>query len=87
MHTAKNSIAEGLLAFSESSAKVQFASFCAWGLSHRRRVKTAGQIKARCADGRTYCFSTESAKEAFLMDSAENASKAKVAYGYGRADG
>lgn len=82
MGIRSNSIAAGLLALSARSSESQFSNQCAWGLSLRKHVKTDGQIRAACSDGRTYCFSTEAAMASFLRDSGNNAKKAREAFGY-----
>src|SRR5262249_50585221 len=58
-------------------AKGEFDNSCAMGLAEGQTVKTDCSINWTAPDGKVYCFSRESSKEAFLQNSTENIQKAK----------
>jgi len=57
--------------------KGEFDNSCAMGLAEGQTVKTDCSINWTAPDGKVYCFSRESSKEAFLKNSAENIKKAQ----------
>ena len=56
---------------------VQFGGQCAQGLSQGRHVMTNCAVTWSDKDGKVYCFSSESAKKAFLESPAANLQKAR----------
>jgi YHS domain-containing protein len=58
-------------------AKGEFDNSCTFGLTTGQVVKTDCSINWTAPDGKIYCFSRESSKEAFLKNPAENIQKAK----------
>ena len=59
------------------AAPVQFGGQCAEGLSQGRHVMTNCAVTWTDKDGKVYCFSSESAKKAFLESPAANLQKAR----------
>jgi len=60
-----------------TAAKGEFDNSCAMGLAEGQTVKTDCSVNWTAEDGKVYCFSTETSKEAFLKNPAENLAKAK----------
>src|SRR6516225_4651281 len=60
-----------------SPPKGEFDNSCTFGLARGQVVKTDCSINWTAPDGKVYCFSRESSKEAFLKNSAENIKKAQ----------
>ena len=60
-----------------SSSQVQFDGQCVEGLAQGQHVATDCSIKWTDKDGKVYCFSSESAKKAFLQDPNGNLQKAR----------
>ena len=58
-------------------AKGEFDNSCTFGLTKGQVVKTDCSINWTAPDGKVYCFSRESSKEAFLQNPTENIQKAK----------
>src|SRR5262252_6403434 len=58
-------------------AKGEFDNSCTFGLTTGQVVKTDCSINWTAPDGKIYCFSRESSKEAFLKNPAENIQKAR----------
>lgn len=59
-----------LFAFSSNAFSGEFDNHCTYGLSKHTLHKTDCSINA-LFDGKTYCFSSEGAKDAFLFDEAD----------------
>ena len=57
--------------------KGEFDNSCTFGLTKGQVVKTDCSINWTAPDGKVYCFSRESSKEAFLQNPTENIQKAK----------
>src|SRR4029077_14245885 len=55
----------------------EFDNSCTFGLTKGHVVKTDCSINWTAPDGKVYCFSRESSKEAFLQNPTENIQKAK----------
>ena len=70
-----------LLAFSISSQAGEFKDECAWGLANDKHVATDCKVNALGKDGKTYCFSSESARTSFMKDPIVNAKKAGEVFG------
>ncbi len=81
MRTISYFITAGLLAFSVSALAGEFKDECAWGLANDKHVKTDCKLNMVGTDGKTYCFSNEKAKEAFMKDPTANIKKAKEVFG------
>ena len=62
------------------SIKGEFANSCAMGLARKEQISTDCSINWKAGDGKTYCFSNEEAKGAFLKDPDGNLAKAKEFY-------
>ena len=58
-------------------AKGEFDNSCAFGLTQGQTVQTDCSINWTAPDGKVYCFSRESSKEAFLKNPTENIQKAR----------
>src|SRR6476469_5043960 len=58
-------------------ANGEFDNSCTFGLTKGQVVKTDCSINWTAPDGKVYCFSRESSKEAFLQNPTENIQKAK----------
>jgi len=59
------------------AAEGEFGDSCAMGLADGQIVQTDCSVNWTDEDGRVYCFSSESSKEAFLKDPEGNIAKAK----------
>ena len=59
------------------AAEGEFDDQCTMGLASGQNVKTDCSVNWTDEDGHVYCFSSESAKEAFLKDPAGNLKKAR----------
>ena len=57
-----------LLAQTMGAAAGEFDDSCAMGLASGQKVKTDCSVNWTNADGKVYCFSSESSKEAFLKN-------------------
>lgn len=73
--------AAALLACSVSAFAGEFKNECAWGLSNGKHVSTDCSVNALGKDGKTYCFSTEKARESFMKDPVAHAKKATEVFG------
>lgn len=71
----------GLLALSASAFAGEFGNECAWGLANSKHVKTECKVNAVREDGKTYCFSSDKAMEAFMKDVPGNIKKAQETFG------
>src|SRR5215831_14819215 len=60
-----------------SPPKGEFDNSCTFGLATGQVVKTDCSINWTAPDGKVYCFSRESSKEAFLKNPTENIQKAR----------
>ena len=60
-----------------SPPKGEFDNSCTYGLATGQVVKTDCSINWTAPDGKVYCFSRESSKEAFLKNPTENIQKAR----------
>jgi YHS domain-containing protein len=67
------------LATSAYAANGKFDDMCAWGLTNHKDVKTDCSMNATIK-GKTYCFSSEDAKNQFMKDPNSNLAKAKSFY-------
>lgn len=81
MRTIQTLVAATLLAFGSLAFAGELGNECAWGLANDKHVKTDCSVNMVGADGKTYCFSSKEAKEAFMKDSDKNLKKAKEVYG------
>jgi len=59
------------------ASQVQFGGQCAAGLAEGRHVMTNCAFTWADKDGKTYCFSSESAKKSFLANPSQNLQKAR----------
>jgi YHS domain-containing protein len=64
-------------AMTPAPTKGEFDNSCAMGLASGQVVKTNCSVSWTTPDGKSYCFSTETSKEAFLKNPSENIQKAK----------
>ena len=79
MHVIRYILAMILLATTALAVAGEFGQNCTTGLSGGQLMKTDCSINAIFA-GKTYCFSSEESKSAFLMHPAETVSKAAAFY-------
>ncbi len=80
MRTITAIIAAALLGISTFASAGEMGDECAWGLANGKHVKTDCSVNME-KDGKTYCFSNDKAKEAFMKDPETNMKKAKKVYG------
>jgi YHS domain-containing protein len=59
----------------------EYGNECAWGLSQGKHVMTDCSINMTRADGKTYCFSSDKAMDAFMKNPVQNMSRSTEAYG------
>jgi len=59
------------------AATGEFNNLCAEGLAQHKQIKTDCSINGSY-QGKTYCFGSDSAKEAFMKDPATHLSKAEA---------
>ncbi len=71
----------GVLALSASAFAGEFGNECAWGLANSKHVKTECKVNAVREDGKTYCFSSDKAMDAFMKDVPANLKKAQETFG------
>jgi YHS domain-containing protein len=57
----------------------QFGDMCAWGLANHKDVQTNCSVNATI-NGRTYCFSSEDAKNQFMKNPSGNLANAETFY-------
>ena len=57
----------------------QFDNMCSWGLANHKDVQTNCAVNATLK-GKTYCFSSEDAKNQFMKNPGGNLEKAKSFY-------
>jgi YHS domain-containing protein len=62
------------------SIKGEFGNDCAMGLARKEQITTDCSINWKAGNGKTYCFSNEEAKTAFLKDPDGNLAKATEYY-------
>ena len=60
-----------------SASQVQFGGQCTQGLAEGKHVQTNCEVTWADKDGKTYCFSSEAAKKAFLENPTANLQKAR----------
>jgi YHS domain-containing protein len=81
--TYATSALAGALMFGLAGAAVaatgQFDNMCAWGLANHKDVNTDCTVNATIKD-KTYCFSSEDAKNQFMKNPDANLSKAENFY-------
>jgi len=81
--TYATSALAGALIFGLASAAVaatsQFDNMCAWGLANHKDVSTDCSVNTTIS-GKTYCFSSEDAKNQFMKNPNANLSKAEKFY-------
>ena len=81
MRTFNTLVGATLVAVSSLAFAGELGNECAWGLANDKHVKTDCSVNMVGADGKTYCFSSKEAKEAFMKDADKNLKKAKEVYG------
>ena len=57
----------------------QFGDMCSWGLANHKDVQTNCSVNATIK-GKTYCFSSEDAKNQFMKNPSGNLAKAESFY-------
>jgi YHS domain-containing protein len=67
------------LATAAYAAQGEFNNLCAEGLSQHKQIKTDCSINGSY-QGKTYCFGSDQAKEAFMKDPATHLTKAEAFY-------
>jgi YHS domain-containing protein len=67
------------LATAAHAATGQFDNMCSWGLANHKDVQTKCSVNATIK-GKTYCFSSEDAKNQFMKDPSGNLAKAESFY-------
>jgi len=81
--TYATSAIAGALIFGLASAAVaatgQFDNMCAWGLANHKDVNTNCSVNTTIS-GKTYCFSSEDAKNQFMKNPNANLRKAEKFY-------
>ena len=78
----KSSLAVALVlgfATTAYAATGQFGNMCSWGLANHKDVATDCSINSTFK-GKTYCFSSQKAREVFMKSPAENLAKAHKNY-------
>ncbi len=82
MRTLIVALAFALVSFSALAAEKQFGATCAYGLSeYGVEVKTDCKINWQDpANGKTFCFSKEEARQEFLKNPVANIKKAEATY-------
>lgn len=73
-----SAIVVGLMATGVQAGEAEFNKECAMGLAMNQHVPTDCSVSWTAENGKTYCFSNEDAKTAFLKDAEGNRSKAEV---------
>lgn len=81
MRLNRINLGAGLLALSASAFAGEFGNECAWGLANSRHVGTDCKVNTVREDGKTYCFSSDKAMEAFMKDAPGNLKKAQETVG------
>jgi YHS domain-containing protein len=81
MRTFNTLVGATLLAVSSLAFAGELGNECAWGLANDKHVKTDCSVNMVGSDGKTYCFSSKEAKEAFAKDTDKNLKKAKEVFG------
>lgn len=81
MRIARYLAGVGLLCLSLPGFAGEFGNECAWGLANDKHVKTECKVNAVREDGKTYCFSSDKAMDAFMKDVPMNMKKAKEVFG------
>lgn len=61
--------------------QAEYGDECAWGLSQGKHVMTDCSINMTRADGKTYCFSSDKAMDAFMKNPVQNMSRSMETYG------
>lgn len=61
--------------------QVEYGNECAWGLSQGKHVMTDCSVNMTRADGKTYCFSSDKAMDAFMKNPVQNMSRSTETYG------
>jgi YHS domain-containing protein len=67
------------LATAAFAATGEFSNMCSWGLANHKDVQTDCSVKATIKS-KTYCFSSEDAKNQFMKNATGNLSKAESFY-------
>lgn len=67
-------------AFAATPTSGEYGNHCAYGLTTGKAVKTDCSINWKSTDGKTYCFSSQSAKESWAKDTTGNIKKADAQY-------
>jgi YHS domain-containing protein len=67
------------LATAALAATGEFSNMCSWGLANHKDVQTDCSVNAMMK-GKTYCFSSEDAKNQFLKNPDGNLAKAETFY-------
>lgn len=57
----------------------EFSNMCSWGLANQKDVKTDCSVNATIK-GKTYCFSSQDAKDNFMKSPDANLAKAESFY-------
>jgi YHS domain-containing protein len=57
----------------------EFSNMCSWGLANQKDVKTDCSVNATIK-GKTYCFSSQEAKDNFMKSPDANLAKAESFY-------
>jgi YHS domain-containing protein len=67
------------LAITAYAGTGQFGNNCAWGLANHKDVQTNCSVNATI-NGKTYCFSSEDAKNQFMKNPSGNLANAETFY-------
>jgi YHS domain-containing protein len=67
------------LATTAYAATGEFSNMCSWGLANHKDVPTDCSVNTT-VKGKTYCFSSQEAKDNFMKNPTSNLSKAESFY-------
>jgi hypothetical protein len=81
MRLNRINLGAGLLALSVSAFAGECGNDCAWGLANSRQVMTECKVNAVREDGKTSCFSSDKAMDAFMKDAPGNLTQAQASFG------
>ena len=62
-------------------SRAEYNNECAWGLANGQHVQTSCAVNLTGENGKTYCFSSDKAMEAFMKNPKKNISRATDTFG------
>jgi hypothetical protein len=81
MRAVSSILFAGLMTLSLSAVAAEFNNECAWGLANDKHVQTECKVSMTREDGKTYCFSSDKAMDAFMKSPQANMKKAQEKFG------